>query len=149
MLKIKNKLIKFLSKNPKFLFLIDGSGAMLSASFLFVIARHFDKEFGISEKTLIYLSAIPSIFFVYSITCFLTLKNNWPPFIKLVIFFNLIYCFLTALLLSAYFPVATPTAKCYFILETMVVLFVVYLEFKTLLKINTNLNTIRSTMLRR
>lgn len=122
------KLITHLTQNPRTLFLIDSSGALLSAFFLFVVLKNLNAYFGTPETVLNYLSAIAACFCVYSATCFLLLKGNWTLFIRVIGIANLLYCILTLSLLIIYFPLHTYLGIIYFLAEIAVIGVLVYIE---------------------
>ncbi len=134
--------INYLVNKPKTLFLVDGSGAMLTAFLLFVIVRTFKEYFGMPERALIYLSVIAASFCIYSIACFFFLKTNWTPFIKAISYANLLYCSLTFGLLVLYYPVLTVAGVLYFLVEIAVICGLVYIELKVAKAIRQNIITV-------
>lgn len=124
----ERKIIKQLAKKPKKLFLIDSLGAILTTLFLFVLLRKFQKYFGMPHIVLIFLSIIAVIFFIYSTACFLFLKDNWTPFIRIISLANLLYCMLTTGFLIKYYPVLTKIGLAYFLVEITIICVLVYIE---------------------
>ena len=84
------------------------------------------------QLTLTYLSMIAVFFCLYSTTCFLVLKDNWLPFLKIIIIANLFYCFLTMGVVIFYHPSITVIGMTYFLAEIIVVFGLVFVELKTL-----------------
>ncbi len=125
-----SEIIKYFSGKPKILFLIDGFGALLTASLLFFVLRNFNEYFGMPKTILTYLSAIAACFFIYSICCYLFLKGFRTIFIKAIGIANLLYCVLTMGLVIAYYSRFTVLGITYFTLEVMLVCVLVYIEFK-------------------
>lgn len=129
---MNNNIIKQLASKPKSIFLIDGMGALLTTFFLFVILRTFNEYIGMPTIALTYLSLIAVIFCLYSTTCFFLLKENWRPFLKIIIIANLLYCILTMTLLIAYHQSLTIIGMTYFVIEIIVVSGLVFVELQVL-----------------
>lgn len=128
------KILSQLTLKPKYIFLIDGLGAIITVVILFSVLRPFNEYVGIPQTTLTYLSLIGVFYFLYSITCFLLLKNNWQPFLRAISFANLLYCCLTIGVLICYYPSLTILGVAYFLAEIVVVCGLVFIELKTLNK---------------
>jgi hypothetical protein len=110
-----------ISLNPRRLFLIDGFGALLSAFLLGVVLVKFESTFGMPKKVLYALSLMACLFAIYSFTCYLQVKKNWPPFLKVIAIVNLSYCALTLGLLFYFHQELTSLGMIYFLLEIGVV----------------------------
>jgi hypothetical protein len=96
MISLSPRLQALLDKNPRYIFLIDSLGAMLTAFMLgFVLAR-LEPVFGMSPKVLYVLSFFAGVFFLYSLLCFLAKMTNWKPYLKIIAIANLLYCCFTA-----------------------------------------------------
>jgi hypothetical protein len=67
------------------------------------------------------------------------LKDNWPPFLRMISTANLLYCCLTLGLVIYYFPVLTILGVVYFIAEIMVVCGLVFVELKTIARHKTDI----------
>ena len=124
------KTINRLAKKPERLFLIDSFGAILTAFLLFVVLRNFHEYFGMPQSILTCLAGIALIFCIYSATCYLLLKDNWSPYIKVISTANLLYCVLTIVLIVIYYPVLTILGLGYFIAEIVVICGLVFIELK-------------------
>lgn len=135
MMTIIKKWTNQLVKSPKTLFLIDGLGALLTAFLLFVILKNFNEYVGVPQNILTYLSIIPMIFCVYSLTCFFFLKENWTPFIRAIGIANLSYCLVTMILLIVYYTFLTPLGITYFLLELLIICVLVYIELSVATRI--------------
>ncbi len=122
------KMINHLVRKPGTLFLIDSIGAMLTTLLLFFVLRNFNGYFGMPKTALTYLSAIAACFCVYSAICFLFLKENWMPFIKIISVANLLYCLLTAGLLINYYKQLTGLGLTYFWVEIIIICGLVFIE---------------------
>lgn len=116
-------------KTPRTLFLLDGIGAAVTAFSLFVILRNYYTCFGMPEYILTYLSLIAISFCMYSTACYFLLKGNWSPFLRAISIANLIYCILTIVLLFIYYKELTTLGLSYFIIEILIILALVYVEW--------------------
>ncbi|MCX2743763.1 hypothetical protein OO013_07800 [Mangrovivirga sp. M17] len=90
-----NQLINKIEAKPKQLFLIDGSGAILSAFLLGVVLIRFENIFGIPASTLYFLAAIPVFFAVYDIISFRKDIGKAATLLKGIAIMNLLYCCLS------------------------------------------------------
>jgi hypothetical protein len=127
-----NRFIRSLTLRPKTIFIVDGFGALVTAFLIFAILRTFNDYIGMPQATLTYLSLIAVIFCLYSTTCFFLLKDNWRPFLRVIIIANLLYCFLTVGLAISYHQSITAIGTTYFLTEIIVVSGLVFVELKTL-----------------
>lgn len=123
-----------LTLNPKKLFLVDGSGALLTAFFLFAILRTFNEYFGMPKPILDILSIIALAFSVYSFCCYFLVKNNWQPFLRAISIANLLYCCLTTGLVIYNYPRLTILGVSYFVIEIILVCGLVFLEIAALIR---------------
>ncbi|WP_073485300.1 MULTISPECIES: hypothetical protein [unclassified Flavobacterium] len=126
------KNIQNLIKDPKNIFLLDGFGALLTAVLLFFVLRTFNSFFGLSKITLVYLSLIAFIFFIYSSVCFFLAKNNWKLYLKIICTANILYCILTFGILIYNFQSISIFGIAYFLGEIVVIGGLVFLEIKTI-----------------
>jgi len=128
------KLIQHFSKKQKSLLLIDSGGAFLTAFSLFVIARPFHAFLGVPKNELTYLSAIAVLYGMYSAACFLFLKRDLTPFIRLIGIANLIYCALTIGLLIKYYHLMTIIGITYFLIEISIICGLSFVELSVVKK---------------
>lgn len=125
------KIINNFVANPKKLFLIDGLGAVVSAFSLGVALVYFESIVGMPKNVLYLLAFIPCIFVIYSISCFLRLPNNWRPFLKAIATANLLYCCLSMSLVYYFYPnPLTNLGLLYFLGEFVILIVLIYIEFK-------------------
>lgn len=122
------KLISYFTKKQKTLFLIDSTGALMTAFSLFVVVRQFNEYFGMPKNELTYLSVFAVCLCIYSAACFLFLKTDLRPFIRLIGIANLIYCTWTSVLLIKYYPVLTIIGIIYFLIEIVIICTLSYVE---------------------
>lgn len=116
--------------NPKKIFLIDASGALLSAFLLGVVLVSFEDFFGMPMQVLYYLAFIASLFAVYSFLCYVKVPENWPAYLRIIAILNLIYCFVTIGLVIHFYHQLTMFGVTYFISELLIVLSLIGLELK-------------------
>jgi len=116
---------------PKKLFLLDSLGAILTALLLGMILVQFESSFGMPRQVLYPLAFIAGVFSIYSFICFLRIKENWRPYLKVIAFANLLYCCLTMGLVFYWHQKLSVWGLGYFILELVVIILLVILELKT------------------
>lgn len=122
--------IEKLRQHPRRLFFVDAVGAFLTAFFLFAILRPFHEHIGMPPMVLAWLAAIALGFFIYSSTCCLLCNRRFRLFIRIIAIANLLYCAATFGLVLFYFPQMTVLGIGYFLIEIVLVLMLVYMEFK-------------------
>ena len=115
---------------PRTLFLIDGSGALVTLISLLAI-RQWNEFFGMPAHTLVYLAVVAGGFSVYSLSCFLKFSEHWPLFLRAIAVANTCYCLATVTLLILHFEKLTSLGAAYFIGEIIIILALVFVEFKT------------------
>ncbi|WP_255037765.1 hypothetical protein [Lacihabitans soyangensis] len=130
-----NKLINHLSEKQNTLFLIDALGAILTSFFMFIIMRQFNEYFGMPKSVLTYLGGIAFCFCVYSTSCFLFLRGQWPLFIRIISISNLLYCAFTIGALVNSYTLLTQIGLIYFLTEIVIILLLCYVELKVARKI--------------
>ena len=122
---------KNIKSNPKLLFLIDGFGALLSAFLLGVVLVKFESLFGIPVSVLHILAIIPCGFAVYDFICYLWLKRSLSPFLKGIAWANLIYSIISLTMAAFHYQSITILGWTYILIEILIILVLVKLEFKT------------------
>lgn len=128
-LNIKNT-IEYFATNPLKLFLLDGTGALLTALSLFFILRPCYEYTGIPAGVLAYLSIFGLVYAAYSFSCFLLLKGRIKAFLRTIAFGNLLYCIVTLTMLFYQFSSLTLLGLTYFTVETGIIMVLVYIELK-------------------
>ena len=124
----------FNSITPKKIFLLDGIGALVSAFFLGIVLVYFESFVGMPMNTLYLLAGLAVIFFIYSISCFLFFPEKWRPFLIIIAIVNTLYSILTMALMIYYFQQLTWLGLSYFVLEILILLFIIQLEIKIVMK---------------
>lgn len=120
--------ITMLKINSKNIFLIDGIGAIITATSLGVVLPYFQKYFGMPKNILFVLSAIALIFSIYSIFCNFLPGNKIRDYLKIICFANFTYCILSLILIIIYSEKLTLLGHIYFIGEIIIVLSLVIRE---------------------
>ncbi len=115
---------------PKTIFLIDGLGAILSAFLLGVVLIHYQELIGMPEKVLYFLAFIPCLFIIYSFSCFFFLRDNWRSYLKYIALANFLYCILSIAMMMVHRDSLTTLGYTYFVIEIIVVLIVVGVEYQ-------------------
>lgn len=129
---INRSFLQKLIQNPKQLFLIDSLGAVLTLVGLTGILMPFNQWFGMPRQTLLLLAVIAVGVAIYSAGCFLLVKGNWRPFLKVISLANGLYCTLTAGLVIVHYTQLTALGIAYFTIEIAVVCALVFVEQQAL-----------------
>lgn len=109
------------------IFLIDGIGALLSASFLGFVLPRFETDK--MQVVLIVLSVIALIFAIYSLSCFCFKKKN-GSWLRAIAIANLLYCLLTIIVAWNYDEELSSLTLAYFLIEVALILPLALFEFK-------------------
>jgi hypothetical protein len=125
-----------ITSNPKHLFLLDSLGALLSAFLLGVALPSFQPIFGMPNKILYGLAALAFLFAIYSFWNHVRFKEHWRPYLRGIAVVNLLYCGLTAALVVYFRQELTKWGLLYFLLEMLVIIALVLVEFKTVFRKN-------------
>lgn len=121
-------MIRTLIQNPNRLFLIDSLGAVLTLIGLTLVLMPFDAWFGMPRRWLVLLAIVAAGLALYSGVCFLLVKANWRPFLRVVSVANGLYCALTAYLIMAYLSQLTALGVAYFVGEIAVICGLIFVE---------------------
>ncbi len=116
--------------HPKYLFLIDGLGALISAFMLGVPLVYFEQHFGMPRNILYGLAFIPCVFAAYSLFCYWRLPANWRPYLRGIAILNLLYCGLTATCMVLMYSKLTVWGLAYFCGEIVIVVALAWVELK-------------------
>ncbi|MDX1960673.1 MAG: hypothetical protein SFU98_19025 [Leptospiraceae bacterium] len=123
-------IIQKFRENPALILLVDSIGGLLTALSIFGIVRTFNEYIGVPKTTLTYLSLLGLLYSVYSMTCFLSFKDNWKPFLSFISKMNLLYCLLTLGLMVYYRETITLLGIVYFVSEIIIISGLSYIEIK-------------------
>ena len=116
---------------PKTLFQIDAAGALATALLLSQVLARFESVFGMPRHVLFILAGIALCFLIYSITCYFFVDKNPNAFLKVIASANAMYCILTLGLMMMHSSTLTMLGYAYFIGEIMIILTLVWFEFRT------------------
>lgn len=106
---------------PRRLFLIDGLGALLTASLLAFVLVPLERYFGMPVRVLYPLAAVAGLFALYSLLCYARFPANWQLYLRGIAVANLSYCVLTAVLVVYFWQQLTVLGVLYFVGEMGVV----------------------------
>src|SRR6056297_3081866 len=112
------------------LFLIDAAGAFATALLLSQVLARFESVFGMPRHTLFILAGIALCFLIYSISCYFLVDENPGKFLNVIAAANTMYCILTLSLMIMHASTLTLPGYAYFIGEIMIILTLVWLEFR-------------------
>ena len=119
-------------QNPRrSLFLIDGLGALLSAFLLGVVLVRLESSFGMPSQTLYLLASIPCVFIIYDLVCYFQIAKNWAILLRTIATMNLIYCIISIAMIISHYQELTTLGWIYFLLEIVIIILLVVIEFKT------------------
>ncbi|GAB5526986.1 MAG: hypothetical protein Roseis2KO_48580 [Roseivirga sp.] len=123
--------ISKITSTPKLMFLVDALGALVSSLSLLLVLIPLESWFGIPANVLYWLGAIAVCLFIYSLSCYKSIKTNWKPYLKAIITLNISYSLLSAGLIIAHSHTVRPLGFAYLMLELAVIAYVISLEYKT------------------
>jgi hypothetical protein len=123
-----------LTQSGKLLFLLDGTGALLSTFSLGVVLRQMEPVFGMPGEPLTLLTLIAAAFACYSWSCYFLVKDKWPAYLQVIMVANALYALLSLSLVCLYFEALTALGVTYFVLELIVLAAVVYVEYRAVQK---------------
>ncbi|WP_155960738.1 hypothetical protein [Flavobacterium daejeonense] len=113
------------------LFVVDAMGALLSSLILFLIAKKFSLNFGVSEVVWVKLSLIALLMAFYSTICSIGVKHRWMSFLISISVINIVYCALTIGVLIYHSSELTTFGITYLSIEILVILLLVFFELNT------------------
>lgn len=115
---------------PRTLLLWDGLGALVSAFLLGFVLVKWESFFGMPPPVLFYLAGLALIFAIYSLTAYFLNPQPLKKYLKIIALINLLYCLLTLIILFINFSKLSTWGLLYFFLEILIILGLVYLEWK-------------------
>jgi len=128
------EVINYFYENPRKLFLLDGMGAIVSAFLLGVVLMKLEEFVGMPKEKLFYLAIAPCFFAAYSLFCYLRKRKHWRKLLSIIAVANTIYCLITFSHLFICSDQLTYLGYFYFITEIIIVMSLVYVEFKVSFK---------------
>ncbi|MFN3301350.1 MAG: hypothetical protein ACK41Z_14280 [Sediminibacterium sp.] len=115
--------------NSSKIFLIDASGAFISAVLLLLL-HSFDEYFGMPKHILTIFIGIAILLFLYSTVIYLISPKSWKTYLKAIAILNMAYCAFTAYQVFQCFENLTVYGKLYFAGEILVIIFLSIYELK-------------------
>lgn len=119
--------------SPRQIFLIDASGALLSALLLWIISL-LHSFFAVPETLFQQLIYVPLVFAFYSFACACINMPNWKPWLSIIAAGNFVYALYALVLAYKYSNELTAWAIIYFVAEALVIFTLVYLEITLIRK---------------
>jgi hypothetical protein len=116
----------------KNIFLLDGIGALISTLLLGLVLPYFQNLIGMPKQVLYLLAAIPFIFSIYSLSCFWFHASDTVGFLTGIVLGNSLYCLLTTALIIYHFNKLTLLGLSYFIIENIIVIILISIEYRVL-----------------
>jgi O-antigen/teichoic acid export membrane protein len=123
-------IISKLLRNPYLLFLVDGLGALLSATLLLLVVAPLEVYFGMPSTVVKVLGIIACMLMICSVSCCLVKPRQWILWMRTVAAANLLYACSTAILLFLYAHQLTLLGFLYFVGEIIILCILVILERK-------------------
>ncbi|ULQ57082.1 hypothetical protein KJS94_02580 [Flavihumibacter rivuli] len=123
--------LKQLIQSPRKVLLIDGLGATLTMTLLFLVVLPFRGYFGLPQTVILGLAFIGLIFAIYSFGCYFFTNPSSARLLIPVIIGNTTYCLVSLGIVIRYIGQLTLLGTIYFLVEIVVVGIVVYLEWLT------------------
>jgi hypothetical protein len=120
-----------MSISPKRLFLIDGLGALATASLLFFLLARLEHIFGMPQTICYLLSSVAATYSIYSLCCYFLIRQSRKPFLQIIAIADIVYSVATIVLMQYYYSQLTWLGLAYFICEIAIIGLLVFLELKT------------------
>ena len=125
-------MLEKLIHNPKFVFLFDALGALLTCTLIGGLLVAYQSYIGLPFTWLYILASIAAVLTVYSSLFAVFIQKKWSPFLKVIITANTLYTCLTTALIIIYSQELESLVFAYFIGEILVLIGVIWLEIKAL-----------------
>lgn len=123
-----------LQLQPRFIFLVDLAGAVLSAFLLGIVLVHWQFYFGMPKESLHLLACIPLCFVLYDIVCFFFIRQNFKWALLGIAVLNFLYCLLSIYFLFLHASSLSILAWVYFVVEIFIVALIAYWEWSQAIK---------------
>ncbi|PJZ64538.1 hypothetical protein CH371_17340 [Leptospira wolffii] len=117
-------------QNSYFIFLIDGLGALVSASFLGIVLVQFEARIGIPSEILVLLAVVAYFFSAYSLFFYVKRPDNWKMYLRIIAIANLVYCLGTLSILLYYKESIRLLGVLYFLGEKAIVIALAIFELR-------------------
>ncbi|MCW5924128.1 MAG: hypothetical protein KIS77_17535 [Saprospiraceae bacterium] len=119
---------------PHKIFLLDGLGAMLSATCLGILLPRFPDTFGVPLGILFPLAGVACVFAAYSLACYFLAPVRWRPYLAGIALANTLYGLLTLWLVFGADLDLPLWGSTYFVLELIVLAGLIFLEWGVVFK---------------
>ncbi|MCF1715183.1 hypothetical protein L0U88_11155 [Flavihumibacter sp. RY-1] len=117
--------------DPKKLFLIDGMGAIGTASLLLLLPVLFPGIFGLPDPYTKLLGGIAICFAIYSLYNYVWFNPaKWKPLLKVISIANAVYCVISLGILLLHYQQITTIGWLYFMGEIAIIMLLVSWEMK-------------------
>jgi hypothetical protein len=123
-------LITALAAHPRRLFLLDGGGALITASAVGLVLPALPEAVGMPTSVLRSLALAACVLAVWSFSCAAFAPRLWPWLLRGVACANTAYCAVTAACLWRFRPQLLPLDWLYFPGEIVLILALVALEWQ-------------------
>lgn len=127
-------LINKLSAYSHRIFLIDGTGALITAVLLFFVVRPTTGCFSELSPRIDQLATAALVFSFYSFSCFFFAGKRWRLLLGIICAANVVYCLCTAWTVARFSERISPLALVYFSVEITVILALGFAELQLLRK---------------
>ena len=127
---VKRSYWQWLVGLEKQLFLVDGTGALVSAVMIGGVLANYPAVVGMSPKVLFLLASLAVVFAVYSFSCYFWGGTRWRLFLRVIAIVIISYLALTFWLMFLDCGTLMLTGVVYFILEIVVILMLVKIELE-------------------
>ncbi|MEM9848273.1 MAG: hypothetical protein AAF847_10315 [Bacteroidota bacterium] len=124
--------MQYLTTNPKAMLLVDGLGALLTALSIGVVLVQLERYFGMPPNVLYPLAYTAGGFAIYSLSCAFFLTDFQRIHFILIMLANTLYCTATLMLVFYFWQQLTVLGILYFLIEILIVGYVIWLEKRTL-----------------
>jgi len=125
----KPLLQRIYNMQPRYIFLIDALGALMTASILGLVLPLVNDLFLLDIQIFYLLAAYVVLLFFYSFSVYLIKPSNWVPLLRLIAIANAAYCFFTFAIIFIVSPTISTLGMIYFIGEAGLILGIAYTEW--------------------
>ena len=129
----QNGIFKYL-EDPRFIFLIDGLGGLLTFAMYRFVLPQFGSVFLLPLETMQRFSIFGIVYAIYSLGCWNFAGPKPFRFLGPIALANLIYCGISVATLAQQFDLLSQFDVIYLLGEKLIILVMVYLELRLFLK---------------
>jgi hypothetical protein len=109
------------------IFLLDGTGALLSAGLLLML---YTLEVGLPDRVMVFLAGVALVFALYAFGCHFLRPVRWPSFLRLVAVANLLYAISTVGFVLLFYEQTPIPGRIFFFAEAGVLLALASFELR-------------------